>query len=194
MLRQWLRHIVPCALLICCSLNSEAQEGDTVHTDTIRVDESALPKHSPVLASVYSALVPGLGQAYNRKYWKIPIVWAGIGIPLYYGLEQNSRFNEKRDAYVSRLAGDSTDQYLEKGNFYSNEALLESMDINRRNRDLMYIIAGGIYLLQIIDASVDAHLFYFNVSDDLSFRYSPSLYYDERTGKTSAGLALQLKF
>ena len=149
---------------------------------------------SPSRAAFYSAVLPGLGQAYNKKYWKIPIVYAGIGIPLYFGIEQHQLFVDKRTAYTNRLAGDSSDIYLDQGNFFSNEALLESMDINRRNRDLMIIIAGAVYILQIVDASVDAHLFYFNVSDDLSIRYTPTFYYSERLRKPVQGLSLSLYF
>ncbi len=181
--------------LILLSSNSLfGQERDTINIDTVKVNESELPVHSPTKASLFSAIVPGLGQAYNQKYWKIPLIYVGIGIPLYFGIEQHNLFTEKRDAYLDRISGDSTDKYLEFGNFFSNDGLLESMDINRRNRDLMFIIAGVIYVLQIVDASVDAHLFYFDVSDDLSFHYSPTFYYDERMKKTVQGLSLSLNF
>ena len=180
--------------MIFFSSVSSAQKRDTIRTDTIKVKASELPKHSPTKAALFSTFVPGLGQAYNRKFLKIPFIYAGIAIPAYYGIEQNQKFNEKRSAYKSRLAGDSTDQFLNPGNFYSNEALLESMDINRRNRDLMFIISGVIYVLQIVDASVDAHLFYFNVSDDLSIYYTPTFYYSERLKKPVQGLSLNLYF
>ena len=176
------------------SANLKAQKRDTIVTDTVKFVDRDLPKHSPTKAALFSTLVPGLGQAYNRKYLKIPFIWAGIAIPGYYGLQQNQFFNEKRTAYQNRISGDSTDQFLNPGNFYSNEALLESMDINRRNRDLMFIISGVIYVLQIVDASVDAHLFYFNVSDDLSLQYTPTFYYDERLRKPVQGFALNLYF
>jgi hypothetical protein len=83
--------------------------------------------------------------------------------------------------------GDSSDVYLDDGNFFSNEALLTSMDVNRRNRDLMFILGAGVYIMQIIDAAVDAHMFYFNVSDDLSLNYRPFFNYDPRSGRSSSG-------
>lgn len=172
----------------------DAQSRDTVYTDTIKVNEEDLPKHSPTKAALFSTFVPGLGQAYNKKYWKIPIVYAGIGIPLYYGLKENEKYNEKREAYVNRLDGDSSDVFLEPGNFYSNDGLLDAMDINKRNRDLMYILAGTVYILQILDASVDAHLFYFNVSDDLTLNYTPVFYYNEKLRKPVQGISLCLNF
>lgn len=180
--------------LILQSYKAQAQFRDTVYADTVKVDVKNLPKHSPTKASIMSALLPGLGQAYNKKYWKIPIVYAGIAIPLYYGLKQNDLFTEKRDAYRGRISGDSTDKYLQPGNYFSNEGLLESMDINRRNRDLMFIISGTIYILQIVDASVDAHLFYFNVSDDLSLNYTPIFYYSQTLKKPVQGISLSLYF
>lgn len=181
-------------LFILFSIPLISQVRDTIRPDTLKINEANLPKHSPTKAALFSTFVPGLGQAYNKKYWKIPIIYAGIAIPLYYGLEQNQIFNEKREAYTDRLAGDSSDKYLVPGNFFSNEGLLESMDINRRNRDLMYIIAGIIYALQIVDASVDAHLFYFNVSEDLTLHYEPMLYFDDRLRKPIKGLTLSLQF
>lgn len=180
--------------IFCFPSALKAQKRDSIKPDTLVILESELPKHSPTRASIYSALVPGLGQVYNKKYLKVPFIWAGIAIPMYYGLQQHSLFDEKRSAYKNRLAGDSSDIYLQPGNFFTNDGLLESMDVNRRNRDLMYIIAGTIYFLQILDASVDAHLFYFNVSDDLSLNYSPMLYYDNRIRKPVQGLSLSLEF
>ena len=139
-------------------------------------------------------VVPGLGQVYNKKYWKVPIIYAGMGTFLYFAIEQNKLFEEKHFAYADRLKGDSTDVFLQTGNFYSNEALLSAMDIHRRNRDLMFIVTGAIYILQIVDASVDAHLFYFNVSDDLSLNYMPFVNYDPRTQRMQQGVTLNLRF
>ncbi len=173
--------------------NIHAQR-DTIVTDTLKIKDSELPKHSPTKAALFSTFVPGLGQAYNKKYWKIPVIYAGLAIPIYFGVDQHNQFVEKRDAYVARVNGDSTDKFLEQGNFFSNEGLLSSMDINRRNRDLMIIIASAVYVLQIVDASVDAHLFYFNVSDDLSFRATPMFYYSDRIRRPVHGLSFTLNF
>ena len=167
---------------------------DTVQSDTVKILESELPEHSPTKATLYSLFVPGLGQAYNRKFWKIPIIYAGIGAFSYIAVQQHKLFDEKRNAYVNRINGDSTDVYLQAGNFYSNDALLKSMDIDRRNRDFMIILAAGIYALQIVDAAVDAHLFYFNVSDDLSINYTPYFNYDVAMGRTRQGISLRINF
>ncbi|MEQ8522294.1 MAG: DUF5683 domain-containing protein, partial [Vicingaceae bacterium] len=84
--------------------------------------EADLPKHSPTKATLYSTLVPGLGQAFNKKYWKIPIIYAGIGVCTFIAIDQNKLFEEKKTAYVNRVNGDSTDVFLELGNFFSNDA------------------------------------------------------------------------
>ncbi len=182
-----------CLILLALTFESKAQR-DTIYSDTLKIEDAKLPKHSPTKASLYSMVVPGLGQVYNRKYWKVPVIYAGMGIFVYFAIQEHNLFDEKRDAYTNRLDGDSTDVFLVDGNFYTNEALLSAMDINRRNRDLMLIIAGGIYVLQIVDASVDAHLFNFNVSDDLSLNYTPFVNYDPRTGNLQQGLTLNLSF
>jgi len=180
-------------LSIFFSLNGKLfAQRDTIIQDTVKVSE--LKKHSPTKASLFSAVVPGLGQAYNKKYWKIPIIYAGMGVFTYYALQENDYYAEKKDAYLDRINGDSTDRFMTPGNFYNNEALLESTKIHKRNRDLMIILDAVVYILQIVDASVDAHLFYFNVSDDLSLHYKPHFLYDERTGKATGSLTLNLYF
>lgn len=157
-------------------------------------------EHSPKAAGLASAIIPGLGQAYNKKYWKIPIIYAGLataGYFIYYNYTIYSNFQE---AYQLRGDGDtatnlssfdvwyitSTETIYTDG--YESNQLSELSNIYRRNGDLSVIIAAGIYGLNIIDAVVDAHLFQFDVSDDLSFRmqpfYSPSLSGQVRGGMT----------
>jgi len=182
-----------CIISLAFTTESKAQR-DTVFTDTLTIEQAKLPEHSPTKASIYSMVLPGLGQVYNRKYWKVPIIYAGMGTFLYFATQQHKLFDEKHVAYRNRLNSDSTDVFLEDGNFYSNEALLSAMDIHRRNRDLMFIVTGAIYILQIVDASVDAHLFYFNVSDDLSLNYMPYVNYDPRTQRMQQGITLNLRF
>jgi len=169
---------------------------DTIYMDTIQVKEEGLKKHSPTKASLFSAVLPGLGQVYNKKYWKVPIIYAGLGIFTYYAVQENSAYVERKDAYLGRVNGDSThyDKFMESGNYYSDDALLSSVELHKRNRDLMIILDVMIYLLQIVDASVDAHLFYFDVSDDLSLHYRPNFLYDERTGRATGSLTLNLTF
>jgi len=133
------------------------------------VQDSIERAHSPAKATVFSALLPGAGQFYNRKYWKIPVIYgafAGLGYLIKFN---NDRFQTYRDAFVLRTDGDplTVDEFEGR---YSESDLTTLKDFYRRNRDLSFIFAGLIYVLNIVDASVDAHLFYFDVSDDLSLR------------------------
>jgi Family of unknown function (DUF5683) len=119
---------------------------------------------APAKAAFYSALVPGLGQAYNKKYWKIPLVYAALGTSIYAYSYSNSKYHQFRDAYKRRLEGFSDDDlsYLDSGRLISGQKFYQ------RNRDLSIIITAGIYILNIIDANVDAHLMQFNVNDKLT--------------------------
>jgi hypothetical protein len=146
-------------------------------------------KHSPHRAAVMSALLPGAGQAYNKKYWKIPVIYAGFA-----GLAYAISFNQKeyrsyRNAYDQRLDADpyTIDPYV---GTYSDADLGTLKDFYRRNRDLSIIGTGVLYLLNIIDASVDAHLYDFNVNDDLSIRLSPTLNHQMTPG---IGMVITLK-
>jgi len=126
-------------------------------------------------AALFSAVLPGAGQFYNKKYWKIPIIYAGF-LVLGYTIEfNNSNYKTFKTAYQYRVDGDSTtiDDYE---NIYPDpEALLVRKDYYRRTRDLLWIFTAGVYVLNIIDAYVDAHLSDFDVSDDLSMRTQPGV-------------------
>ncbi len=129
--------------------------------------------HSPHRAAIMSAILPGAGQAYNKKYWKIPVIYAGFA-GLGYAISFNQmEYRTYRTAYDQRLDGETTtvDSYID---VYSDADLGTLKDFYRRNRDLSIIGTGVLYILNIIDASVDAHLHGFNVNDDLSIKIAPS--------------------
>jgi hypothetical protein len=146
--------------------------------------------HSPRKAAIYSAILPGLGQAYNKKYWKIPLVYIGFGAIGYFIDWNNDYYQLMRKGYRHWTDGnDETTGYLEieaieKMNYDINDprdyehvktSLQKQQDYFRRNRDLLIISFVGFYGLNIIDASVDAHLFNFDISDDLTFDWQPSM-------------------
>ena len=145
-------------------------------------------EHSPKKASLYSAMIPGAGQYYNEKYWKIPIIYVGLAAALYSANQNQSEYNTFKEAYQFRTDENpnTIDPYI---NQYSESNLLTLKNNRRNNRDLAYIISLGIYLLNIIDASVDAHLFKFNVSDDISLNIQPNI----MQGAQGNTLALSLK-
>jgi hypothetical protein len=140
-------------------------------TDTIKAQP--LGTHSPKKAASFSAMLPGLGQAYNKKYWKIPVIYVGFGALAYSINFNQQRFVKYRNAYVSRIDDDPTtvDDFV---NIYSDENLNTLQRYYHRYRDLSVIGVAAVYLLNIIDASVDAHFFTFNISDDLSMQIRPS--------------------
>ena len=145
-------------LLLC--FNSFAQESD------IKIRE-----HSPQKASIYSAIIPGAGQIYNKKYWKAPIVWTSLATTLYFANENNTNFTNYKKEYIKRQDGES-DKYID---IYTDDQLITIIDFYERNRDVSYILTAVFYLLNIVDASVDAHLFDFDINDDLSLRAAPTI-------------------
>jgi hypothetical protein len=164
--------------ILLFALVSSAQEKkkSKVQPDTSYIQDRANR------AAIFSAALPGAGQFYNKKYWKLPILYGG-GVALGLAIEYNNRYYKIfREAYKLRVDGDSTtiDKFDPESSsntvkYPEADALLLRKDYYRRTRDLMWIIGGVVYVLNIIDAYVDAHLANFDVSDNLSFRASPDL-------------------
>lgn len=154
---------------------------------------------SPAKAAFYSAILPGLGQAYNKKYWKIPIVYAGIGTGVYFYINNNNELNRYRDAYKRRLAGFTDDEFYFDSNGdqlstprVSTERLLDAQEFYRKNKEISLLVTLGIYALNIIDANVDAHLLQYNVDENLSV--SPHYKFNELDASSNLGLTLNFKF
>lgn len=149
----------------------------------------------PSKAAFYSAVLPGLGQAYNKKYWKIPIVWGAIGTGVYFYVRNDKQFDRYRDAYKSRLAGFKNDEFYgpnEDSPFISDDGLIRAQQQFRRNKEVSLLVTLGLYALNIIDANVDAHLLQFNVDQNLSL--SPHYQYNEMENTSDLGLTLDFKF
>jgi hypothetical protein len=144
---------------------------------------------APSKAAFYSAILPGLGQAYNKKYWKIPIVYGGLAVGYYFYNDNNNFYNEFRDIYKRRLEGYTDDKYY---GIYSDNVLINAQRTYQRNRDISLMVMIGIYVLNIIDANVDAHLIQFNVNENLSLR--PEININDITSKQNLGLVLNYKF
>lgn len=143
---------------------------------------------TPAKAAFYSAILPGLGQAYNKKYWKIPIVYGAIGTSLYFYIDNNKKYHQYRDAYKRRLEGYSDDNFT----FLDNTRLIAGQKFYQRNRDLSALVTLAFYALNIIDANVDAALLQFNVDENLSVR--PIIYPNDVTYKTNVGLTFNYNF
>jgi hypothetical protein len=143
---------------------------------------------TPSRAAFYSAIVPGLGQAFIGKGWKVPIVYAAIGASLYYYDVNNKEMNKYRTAYKRRLNGFFDDEFLETDIPITTEQLLLGMDFHKNYRDIAIILAAAAYMLNILDANVSAHLLQFNVNDDLSV--APNFIFDTE----QTGIRVALKF
>jgi hypothetical protein len=164
-----------------------AQQADTLYIDSV-------PKHSPAKATLMSLVVPGLGQAYNKKYWKMPLVYAAIGSAFYFARRQDKMFNDFKDAYVKRIDDDPNTIDEKYSNVYSDQNLLSLIDYHRGNRDLLYVLTAVAYILNVVDAAVDAHLYYFDVSDDLSASIHPNFQFAPLQQQIVPSLTLSLKF
>ena len=155
-------------------------------SDTLAVKE--IDPLRPTKASFYSALLPGLGQAYNKKYWKLPIVYGAIGTSLYFYINNNKKYHNYRDAYKRRLQGFNDDEYQ----YLDDSRLIQAQRFYQRNRDLSLLVTVAFYVLNIVDANIDAHLAQFNVNDKLSFQ--PEVYPNEINYKLNMGISLNYKF
>ncbi len=118
-----------------------------------------------------SAILPGLGQAYNNRYWKIPIIYGGFALSGYYLSDNLKNIEKYKNAYIADIDGDPN-TINDSG--YNTDDLNTLIDQYTQWRDLSYIAIGIIYVLNILDASVDAHLLDFNVSEDISMNISPT--------------------
>lgn len=120
-------------------------------------------------AAIYS-IIPGGGQIYTKKYWKIPIVYSGLITSAYYIKQNNDLYHLYKETLLNRLNNNDTDQFQ---NEYSDQDLITLTDYYRRNREISILLFSLTYIFNIIDASVSAHLFNFDVSDNLSLNIQP---------------------
>jgi hypothetical protein len=163
-----------------------------VATDTI---ENKINPLGPAKAAFYSAIMPGLGQAYNKKYWKMPIVYGALGVSIYSYVWNKNKYDGYRDAYKERLIlGDnSTDAYNNPdGLYFSKDKLIAAQKFHQRNRDLSLLVTAAIYVLNIIDANVDAHLRQFNVNGKLTL--TPDIYQNNFSDSRNLGLTINYNF
>ena len=149
--------------------------------------------HSPRKAAIMSAILPGAGQVYNKKYWKLPIIYAGAAGLVYSFQFNQSHYLKYRNAYKYRIDGDAStiDNYV---GIYSDDNLNTLQKYYHRYRDLTVIGFAALYALNVIDASVDAHLFTFDVSDDLSLNVQPTLINIAGSNRYTTGFGISMHF
>ncbi|MFM9826590.1 DUF5683 domain-containing protein [Flavobacterium sp.] len=143
---------------------------------------------TPAKAAFYSAVLPGLGQAYNKKYWKIPLVYGAIATSVYFYIDSKKNYNQYRDAYKRRLEGYTDDKF----SYLDDSRLIAGQKFYQRNRDLSALFILGFYALNIIDANVDAALIQFNVNENLSVK--PNIYPNDVTSRANVALTLNYNF
>ncbi|MBT8394925.1 MAG: hypothetical protein HKO81_00215 [Flavobacteriaceae bacterium] len=176
------------------------QKKDTLIFKSSSENKKEIDPLTPSRAAFYSAILPGLGQAYNKKYWKIPIVYAALGTGLYFFIDNTNEYNRFRDIYKRRLAGFEDDEFWGtdvNGDplatpQISNDALIRAQRSLRRNREISMLVTIGIYALNIIDANVDAHLLQYNVDENLALQ--PHFKINEWDATTNLGLTLNFSF
>ena len=162
----------------------ESTPSDSVSNSTV------IKKKSPLKASLMSAVIPGAGQIYNQKYWKAPVVWVGLGTFTYFAYFNHQEFNRYRSAYLTRQ-DDKIDEFYD---VLTYDALENEMDRWRSYRDWNLIGVTLLYILQIVDANVDASLCDFDVSDDISLRLATPVVTTSVLTQPTMGLTLSLRF
>lgn len=161
-------------------------------TDTTLSIRKPHPYPNPTKAMIYSAILPGAGQLYNKKWWKVPIIYAGLGTCAYFAITNNQQYNIYHNALVQRDNG-QIDQF---NNIYTNNDLVSIYTYY--NRYMWFSILAGtfVYILNVVDANVDAQMHGFDVSDNLSFKVTPLFNSDYITGRMGvvSGFSLVKRF
>jgi hypothetical protein len=163
----------------------------------VKKDTTLLPAKQPIQnplapakAAFYSAIFPGGGQIYNKKYWKAPIVWGAMGTTIGIYAWNNKKYHEYRDAYKDLLQGKELTGELAGIN--DPDRLIRAQKGHQKNRDLCALLTVGLYVLQIVEANVNAHLMQFNVNENLSLR--PQMIQGDTDYKYNMGLNLSYQF
>jgi hypothetical protein len=142
----------------------------------------------------FAAVVPGLGQIYNKKYWKLPLVYGGfIAIGYAINFYQEGYIKYKKELYYNLENGYTQDNQSRPGDYYTTGSYRRIVDQYRRERDFMIVLGVGVYLLQIVDAHVDAHLKEFDLNPNLQLSVRPSVEQSGLTGQLT-GVSVVLRF
>ncbi len=189
-------------------IDSAGKKRDTVVVNDAVID-SVLRVHSPRTAAIRSAIIPGWGQIYNKKYWKLPLVYGALGTTTYVFFYNLKYYRELRFSYAAKYKAslppfdplfpnrpgpfrDSTDYFKIKSQYINldPEFLRYNRDEFRRNIDYTVLVFILLWGLQVVDATVDAHLKSFDVSPDLSLQFKPGFSDMAQTN----GFSIVLKF
>jgi hypothetical protein len=181
--------ITVCSICIAFQLIAQGPPEKKTGRDTVEL-KSYATRYDPRKAALFAAILPGLGQVYNKKYWKLPLVYGGF-IGLGYGLNFYQKGYTKYRGELFNLLDTDPAQLSKSG--FTEDQLRTIVNRYRRERDYMMILMAGMYLLQIVDAHVDAHLKEFDLNPNLHVRVQPTWENDALTGRT-AGVSLKFRF
>ena len=177
--------------------SQEIKPFDTIKTEKQVVEEiekanvSTIQKYNPTKAGLYSAFFPGLGQYYNKKYWKIPIVWGAVGTGVGIIVYNDKQYRRYRTAFLAELNGQPHE--FDDLPYVDATVLGNTQDRAKRQRDYAIAITGVLYILNIVDAVVDAHLYDQKKDPDLAIK--PTIIYDDLgVANGKAGLSLSFRF
>ena len=177
--------------------SQEIKPFDTIKTEKQVVEEiekanvSTIQKYNPTKAGLYSAVFPGLGQYYNKKYWKIPIVWGAVGTGVGIIVYNDKQYRRYRTAFLAELNGQPHE--FDDLPYVDATVLGNTQDRAKRQRDYAIAITGVLYILNIVDAVVDAHSYDQKKDPDLAIK--PTIIYDDLgVANGKAGLSLSFRF
>ena len=180
------------AVFVLLPISESTAQAMVSTSDTIKIDYSNPAIKNPKTATLLSAFLPGAGQVYNGKPWKVPIIYAGFAANIYFIDFNNRRYELFKEALA--IFDENPKDPNQPFPSLNRDGLVRNVNYWKRNRDLNYFLFIGIYALNIIDANVDAHLSAFDVSDDLTFRFEPSYESLSAGGGNIMGLSLKINF
>lgn len=180
------------------TLRTALKEEGFVVVDTLIAEKRKINPLAPSKAAFLSATIPGLGQIYNKKYWKVPIVWGAIGVGTYAYINFDNRYKAYRSAFKNRKVGLPFEEspFVRISESITDQQLERLQNDRQNDRDLTLLVTILLYALNIVDANVDAHLKQFNVDEKLSMDMQIQPYLDVNPINTNPhyGLALTVKF
>ena len=154
--------------------------------------------HSVKLATIFSAVLPGAGQVYNhlampkgkkKAFWKVPLIYAGLGVTGFYMINNNAMQKSLKTEYIQRRNSNFTQTFNPKWEQYDEQGVVQLYEQHLNRRDLFILAFGVVYILQVVDAAVEAHFVSFDISENLSLRISPTMLTNQ-----NAGLRLSFNF
>lgn len=197
-MKKWLIHLLIFIPIFALAQIEENNDKETqVITDELVVVGNEkfdtinyLNTKSPIRASLYSAILPGMGQVYNKKYWKVPIVWGLLGTGVGFVLNYDKQYKEFRGYYLDKLYGNEIENPTI--NNMSARQLATIQDDRKRTRDYAIALTALVYILNILDATVDAHLYGMDKDPDLSLQ--PTMIQNPTNMQFAMGFGVSYKF